>query len=327
MVFGDHTFVSAARCCLDVIVPTYERPRSLRRALDTLLAAPVPAELTAHVIVVDNDGTDKTFEVIRDASERFPGRVMYVRERRRGKSYALNTALSLTRADLIGLVDDDEEIDSGWYQAIADAFADDAVDFIGGRCLPRWGAVPPSWMPERWRGVIGFVDDGDSELVFGKDAPGMLMGGNAVIRRRVLDRVGAYSTALGPSPDRRLLSGEDQDLYARLIEAGAHGLYVPALTIYHFVPPQRLTKRYYRRWTFWNGVATGVIGRLTPQDVPHVGRVPRHLFGSAVRGLVSAAAPGREADERFSGELALWHLAGVLYGSYWCRQPELARSS
>ena len=307
-------------------MPTYDRPRSLRRALEALLAAPVPDQLTACVIVVDNDGHDKTVEVIREASQRSPGRVTYVRERRRGKSYALNTALAHTSADLIGLVDDDEEIDAGWYQAIADAFDDDAVDFIGGPCLPQWGAVPPTWMPEGWRGVIGFVDDGDSEMVFGKDAPGMLMGGNAVLRRRVLARVGRYSTALGPTPDRRLLSGEDQDLYARLIDSGAHGLYVPALKIYHFVPPQRLTKRYYRRWTFWNGVATGLIDRLTPQPVPHVGRVPRHLYGSAARGLVSALAVKRETAERFSGELAIWHLAGFLYGSYWCRQPALARS-
>lgn len=311
---------------LDVIVPTYERPRSLRRTLETLLMAPVPEGLVARVIVVHNDFSDKTAEVIRDFSDRFVGRVAYVRERRRGKSYALNTALATTQADLIGLVDDDEEIDPGWYEAIVAAFADESVDFIGGPCLPCWGAVPPSWLPVQWRGVIGFVDDGDRPMVFGKDAPGMLMGGNAVLRRSAIERVGHYSTALGPTPERRLLSGEDQDLYARLLESGAHGLYLPTLKIYHYVPPERLTKRYYRQWSFWNGVASGFIDRLSPQPVTHLGRVPRHLFGSAVRGIVRALTFSGDSADRFSGELAVWHLAGFLYGSYWYRQPALAHS-
>lgn len=306
---------------LDVIVPTYERPRPLRRAFDALLRAAVPDELTARIIVVQNDSNHETAEVIRDFACRFPARVIHMHERRRGKSHALNAALTVASGDLIGFIDDDEEIDPDWYHAVADAFRDRQIDFIGGPCLPRWGAVPPVWLPEpQWRGVIGFVDDGNRRMVFGKDAPGILMGGNAVLRREVLERVGWYSTALGPTPRRRLLSGEDRHLYERLLDSGAHGVYIPALKIYHYVPPERLTKRYYRHWTFWNGVSSGFIHRGSPQvHVPYVAGVPRHVYGSAVRGLVSALNFRHESAERFSGELSVWHLAGFVYGCHWYR--------
>jgi len=313
---------------LDVIVATCERPHLLTRTLESLLAAPIPRGLDVHVTVVHNDGETATRETVDAFTGRFDGRLQYIHEERRGKSYALNTGITHTDGDLLGFVDDDEEIDLGWYTQVFAAFRNGEVDFIGGPCLPRWGAVPPTWMPESYRGVIGYVDDGDRVMVFGKDAPGILMGGNAVVRRRVLHRAGEFLPALGPRPDRRLLSGEDEDFYARLLSAGAHGLYIPDLKIYHYVPPERLTKQYYRRWCFWNGVSRSVIDAYRPARVTHVGKVPRYLYGSAVRGVMRVLRSFRgsfDPSSRFAGELAVWHLLGFVYGSYFHRDDAEAR--
>ena len=128
---------------LDVLVATCERPRLLARMLDSLLDAPVPAGLDVHVTVVHNDTGDETRDTVAAFMPRFGGRLHYVYERRLGKSYALNAGIQATDGDLIGFLDDDEEIDVGWYAQVVHAFRDETVDFIGGRCLPRWGAVPP----------------------------------------------------------------------------------------------------------------------------------------------------------------------------------------
>ena len=293
----------------------------LARALESLLEAPVPIGLTVRVTVIDNDHSDATRHVIERVLPRFHGRLAHVTELRRGKSHALNTGIRHTNGDLIGVIDDDEEIDKEWYAQIAHAFRDERVGFIGGPCLPRWGAAPPAWLPPTYGGVIGYVDDGDRVMVFGKDAPGILMGGNAVIRRRVLERAGPYAPELGPTGDRRLMSGEDEELFGRLLRADALGLYVPGLKIYHYVPPERLTKRYYRRWCFWHGVSSSVIERLRPSPVRRVGRIPRYLLGSAARSLVQMAANARavDASRRFASELTMWRLAGFVYGAYWYR--------
>lgn len=308
---------------LDVLVATCERPDLLARTLSSLLAAPVPPGLEVRVTVVHNDGTNAARMVVEHWIPRFEGRLAYRYERRRGKSHALNAGVEATDGDLIGFVDDDEEINRGWYREVLRAFQHEGVDFIGGPCLPRWGAVPPSWMPPAYRGVIGYVDDGDQVMVFGKDAPGILMGGNAVVRRRTLQRTGRFEPQLGPQPDRRLMSGEDEDLYVRLLSAGAHGLYIPDLKIYHYVPADRLTKPYYRRWCFWNGVSRSLIEGRRPSAAIRIGKVPRYLYGRAVRGLVQLLRPFRAAVDpasRFAAELALWHIVGFIYGTYFRRR-------
>jgi glucosyl-dolichyl phosphate glucuronosyltransferase len=307
---------------LDVLVTTFERPQMLARTLDSLLQAPIPVDLSVHVTVIENSPSANAAAVVETLAAPFQGRLTYIRERRPGKSNALNTGIRRTRGDLIGIVDDDEEVDPGWYAHIVHAFRNPEVDFIGGPYVPRWGAVPKPWMPVSYRGVIGHVDDGDRVMVFGKDAPGILMGGNTVIRRRVLERVGPYSPALGPTARHRLMSGEDEDFYTRLLLAGAHGLYIPGLKVYHYVPPERLTKKYYRRWCFWNGVSRSVIERRCPSEVARVGKVPRYLYGTAVRGLMRALRPFRRTDAsaRFAAELAVWQLLGFVYGSYFRRE-------
>ena len=306
---------------IDVLIATRQRPQMLQRALESLLAARMPLALEVTVVVIDNDDSPATIGAVNRVAAKYPGRITYLHEATAGKSAALNFGLRHTSGTLVGFVDDDEEVDAHWFETIADAFRDSRTDFVGGPCLPRWGAVPPGWLPSAWHGVIGFVDDGDRVMVFGEDAPGILMGGNAVIRRRTIEQVGHYSPLLGPRPDARLLSGEDEDLFVRLLKSGARGLYLPKLRIYHYVHPQRLTKRYYRRWSFWHGVSRSMIDSTLPLPVKRIGRVPRYLYGAAARAALRAIGLlFRDSSQRFASELELWHVAGFLYGSYWYRE-------
>src|SRR5947209_7587337 len=133
-------------------------------------------------------------------------------------------------------------------------------------------------------GVSVMVVDNGSQHVYGtSDAE--LMGGNAVISRAMLMKVGLYSTDLGRN-GKRPLADEDTDMYHRLLAAGARGMYVPDLIIYHYIHPNRLTKRYFRRWHFWRGVSSGRLDQRQPQPTPYLFGVPRYLFGSAARGFL-----------------------------------------
>ncbi|MBA3440423.1 MAG: glycosyltransferase family 2 protein [Pyrinomonadaceae bacterium] len=304
---------------LDVILPTYNRHRLLEKALNSLLAAEVPRGLDVRVSVIDNNSKDNTRQVVEAKFKDFGGRLNYIFEGRQGKSQALNTGIESTNGDLVGMIDDDEEIDRGWYRRIQSAFTENNTDFIGGPYLPRWSVEPPRWLPRDYPAVIGWIDGGDKVQVFGKDYPGMLMGGNAVLTRAILEKVGPYSTALGPVGDR-FLAGEDDDMYRRLLAVGAHGLYLPDLIIYHHIPPERLTKSYYRHWCFWCGVSLGLIDRERPQQVVYLAGVPRYLYGRAARGLLGAMKQLLSKDEdpakSFSNELAVWDLAGFFYGKH-----------
>ncbi|HXG65871.1 MAG TPA: glycosyltransferase [Blastocatellia bacterium] len=307
---------------LDVIIPTYNRCDLLIRTLDSLFTARRPPELAVSITVVDNNSKDRTRPVVEAQMQRFQGRLGYVFESRQGRSHALNAGIRSTDGDLVGMIDDDEEVDPHWYECIYSAFTQMEVDFIGGPYYPRWGAEPPAWLPADKRGVIGWVDGGPCVRPFDESYPGNLMGGNAVLRRSLFEKVGLYATDLGRT-DKHLLSCEDEEMYKRLLAAGARGFYLPDLIIYHYIPPERLTRKYFRQWCFWRGVSLGVLDRKQPSPVAYLAGVPRWLYGRAARGLLRIARTswGRDKDaaRNFSDELAFWDLAGFFYGKHFYR--------
>lgn len=304
---------------LDVIVPTYNRCELLCRTLQSLRAATIPHGLKVHVIVVDNNSKDATRRAVEDQVASFDNRLGYIFEARQGKSFALNTAIEASDADLIGVIDDDEEVDSRWFEVVREAFSEEKVDFIGGPYKPLWSVDAPAWVPDDYPAVIGIIDAGEHILPYGDDFPGMLMGGNAVFRRAALERAGPYATEIGRIGTVPL-AGEDDDMYRRLLATGARGFYRPDLIIYHHIPPERLTKEYYRRWCFWRGVSCGFLDRKRPAPVAYFAGVPRYMYGRAARGFVGLSkylltrrgTPARS----FSDELALWDLAGFFYGKH-----------
>src|SRR4051794_38386926 len=93
---------------LDVIIPTYNRDQLLKRTLDSLLNAEVPASLEVRVTVVDNNSKDSTRQTVESYREKFCGRLDYVFEGRQGRSFALNAGIRSTTGELVGMIDDDE---------------------------------------------------------------------------------------------------------------------------------------------------------------------------------------------------------------------------
>jgi glycosyltransferase involved in cell wall biosynthesis len=308
----------------DVIIPTYNRQDLLPSALKSLLAAEIPPGLETGITVVDNNSTDGTRKVIESFAARSGGRGRYCVERQQGRSHALNAGVKATSGELIGVIDDDEEIDAQWFKVAFEAFTTRDVDFIGGPYVPRWSITPPPWLPPEYGSVVGWVNGGDEAVPFDENYGGILMGGNAVFKREVLLKVGLYTTWLGRT-DKGLLSGEDEELYNRLLASGAKGMYLPALKIYHHVPAERLTRKYFRSWCFWRGVSLGLLERTRQQPVAYLFGLPRWQYRSAARGLVSGVTglfvSPKEERKAFASELALWDFLGLFYGRHFRRSP------
>ena len=309
---------------LDVVIPTYNRSRQLALTIESLLAAPVPPDMHVAITVVDNNSKDETRAVV-ESRMRSDTRLRYEFEQQQGRSHALNRGITSTSGDLIGMVDDDEEIDATWYHTIAQAFADPTLDFIGGPYIPRWQVPPPDWMPEEFGSVVGWVRAGDREASYGDGFEGMLMGGNAVVRRSTVEKIGLYATWLG-RVGNRLLSGEDREFFDRLLTSGARGKYLPQLIIHHHVLAERCTKEYFRSWVFWHGVSMGVLARREQGDThdpyfrgPRFLGIPRWRFRTAVTGLF-AALVGRFTRKNparvFAAELTAREYGGMLYGRH-----------
>ena len=312
---------------LDVIIPTYNRQDLLPFTLNSLFAAEIPEGMEVGITVVDNNSTDGTRQLVESLQKKFGDRLQYCFEPQQGRSFALNKGIMSTSGDLVGMVDDDEEVDKNWFKTIFETFSTRSLDFIGGPYIPNWTITPPDWLPAEYGGVVGWVDGGDKEVPYDSNYPGILMGGNAVFRRSILLEIGQYTTWLGRT-DKGLLTGEDEELYGRLLAHGAKGVYLPNLAIYHRVLPERMTKKYFRRWCFWRGVSLGLLDRKRRLPCAYLFGIPRWHYRKALQGAVSTVSQlvvkPKNPAQAFAAELGFWDWLGLVYGRHFRKENALA---
>lgn len=279
-----------------ILICTYNRATFLRETLTVLAAMRQPAGCTMEILVVDNNSTDDTRAVVAQAAARSPIPITYEVERRQGKSFALNSGLSRTTADVVALTDDDVLPGSEWAARIVAAFRDNDVTFAFGRVLPRWACLPPAELlteqaPLIW-GPLAILDYGDDIIEYTPEATGQKLpvGANLAFAREALEAVGGWRTDLG-KVNNSLISGEDHEIFFRLRRAGLYrGIYDPAIVVRHYVARSRLSRRYFRRWFYWHGktlarMADDIYAPLDLAQVPQIVGVPRFVYRQTLQEL------------------------------------------
>src|ERR1700740_479714 len=129
-----------------VILCTYNRCQSLAKALKSVASSIMPASVEWEVLVVDNNSPDKTREVAEEFCRKYAQRFRYMFEGQQGKSYALNSGIRATDADVLAFMDDDVEVDPHWLNNLTKAFSDGPWSGAAGRILPGTDFAPPSWL-------------------------------------------------------------------------------------------------------------------------------------------------------------------------------------
>ena len=297
---------------LSVILPTFNRADSLRRALAALLRQSVlPGAY--EVIVVDNNSTDGTAEVAALFEHRG---VRLVREPRQGLSFARNTGLGAARAPVVAFTDDDVEVAPDWVEAILTSLArHPGVDGVGGRVLPAWQSGRPRWITREHWAPLALQDHGDSRRIFDAAQPIGLIGANVAFRREVFDRVGTFSPSVQRVKDG-IGSTEDHEMLARLYDAGGRMLYQPKMLVMARVPGSRCDRRYHRRWHEGHGRFYALM-RLPEMERARVSPfgVPGHLLREAARSVATwtRSALTADWDQAFLAELRLRFVKGFVW--------------
>jgi glycosyltransferase involved in cell wall biosynthesis len=242
---------------LTVIIVTYNRCQSLAKTLESVAVSSLPTSVEWEVLVVDNNSTDPTLQVVQDFRSRYPGRFRYLREPNPGKSFGLNAGILASRGDILAFIDDDVTVESTWLQNLAAALESGDWAGAGGRILLERNFSPPRWLaldgPCNMGGMLARFDLGDNpgEL---QEAP---YGTNMAFRKSMFEKYGLFRTDLGPSPNRQIpRPNEDTEFGRRLIAAGERLYYEPSAVVHHPVPPGRLTREYFLAWWFDYGRAT-----------------------------------------------------------------------
>lgn len=290
-----------------VILCTYNRAVTLRKALESVARSVVPDSIDWEVLVVDNNSRDKTRETAEEFCASYPGRFRYLFEAAQGKSHALNSGIRATGAEILAFMDDDVQVDCHWLHTLTGVFAHGPWTGAGGRIRAEEGFVPPPWMETHGRyalAPLAFFDLGP-DAGETKEAP---FGTNMAFKRDVFQKYGGFRTDLGPQPGSEIRN-EDTEFGERLLAAGERFWYEPAALVYHSVPRERIRKSYFLRWWF-DKARADVRQEGVPQRL-HIAGVPLFLFRSlaawTVRWMLSFD-PGK----RFSAKLNVWKIAGTI---------------
>jgi glycosyltransferase involved in cell wall biosynthesis len=312
-----------------VLICTYNRAGLLGETLAALQSMSVPADCAVEILIVDNNSTDATERVVGESARTGPLPVVYLRETRQGKSFALNRGLEHARGDILALTDDDVLPSPHWLERIVAAFREHDVSFVFGKVLPRWGADPPAELltprAQAIWGPLALVDYGDLAVHYRPDSRGQRLpiGANVAFPRAALVSLGGWRTDLG-KVNNTLICGEDEDIFRRLMAGGLYyGYYDPEIVVHHYVPPDRLTREYFRRWFYWLGktyalMCQDLFPTIDMATVPRVFGVPRFLYRQAFAqaGRWLAAIPRMDRLGLQIEELRTLQFAGLFVESW-----------
>lgn len=240
--------------CLSLIIATYNRSRQLLVTLDSVAAQNAPAE-EWECVVVDNNSSDDTSQVVSDFAARHPHlNIRCVVERAQGLSHARNCGIANSMGEYIAIIDDDERIVPDFISAYIDLFdTHPEAASAGGVIVAEYETGRPRWISRYTeRPIANPMNFGLSVREFPKGhIPG---GGNMAVRRTIIERYGGFDTSLGRS-GTSLAGGEESDLFERLAAAGERCFYTPRAVMYHIIPPQKLTRDYFVRLSYNTGLS------------------------------------------------------------------------
>jgi glycosyltransferase involved in cell wall biosynthesis len=298
---------------LTIILCTYNRCQGLAEALTTLAAQHVDPELEWEILLVDNNSSDKTTEVYRRFKDLLSVPLRYVFETRQGLSHARNRGIADASGKYVAFTEDDELADEGWVQAIFDTFQGYSCEAVAGKIDLAWRCPRPQWLTDDLLGFLGYLDYGTAKVLTQDSPP---FGGNMAFRKDIFNTIGVFDTQLGRQ-GRKLIGGEEIELYGRFWQAGLVAVYQPKAVMHHVVEQNRLKKSYFRRLHFNEGQVQGARRHLKPGR--RVWGVPLFLIPQLYRSLITFIAMGvrRGFKKSVREEMTVWYFLGFILG---CRQ-------
>lgn len=292
---------------LSVIIPTRNRAGTLKTCLSSLQRQTLPSG-EFEVIVVDNGSTDETKEVANTFAE--SSNLVYCYTQEPGLHIGRHEGLRLARTSILVFGDDDIEAESTWLEAIVELFNDPAVGLAGGNNYPAFEACPPAWLSRLWNrsvykgralGTLSVLDFGHG--IFELDAR-YIWGCNFAIRRDVLERSGGFHPDGVPN-ERLRYRGDGETHVTEFVRAsGMKAMFDSRASIYHLVSKERMTRDYFRRRYYAQGVSDSYKDIRKANGIPDSRLSLLNFTRRARRRLIDKVKQLGHSNDRVEAELA-----------------------
>lgn len=209
---------------ISVIIPTYNRARTIERALISVLRQTLPA---MEIIVIDDASDDITPQILAE----FEGKIRLItNENNRGVSFSRNEGIKAARGDWIAFLDSDDRWDKHKLET-QKLFHDSNPEFLLSQCDEIWirngVRVNPMSKHKKQGGWI-----------FQACIPRCIVSPSAVIiHRDVFKAVGLF--------DIHLMACEDYDLWLRIAPIYEIGFLAKNLVTRYGGHEDQLSRKYW----------------------------------------------------------------------------------
>lgn len=228
-----------------VAICTYNGETRLPAVLECLLWQLNIQHLAWEVIVVDNNSSDGTAQVVNAFQQKWPRHLplRYAFEPQQGASFARQHAIEIARSPLVGFLDDDNNPSLTWV----------AAAYRFGHQHPQAGAygsrirgdfeinTPPHF--ERIASLLALTERGPDPLLYNPQQKVLPPGAGLVVRRQAWLQHVPSTLALSTKFGERQ-AGEDLEVVLHLQNHGWEIWYNPAMRLYHRIPVTRLKRDY-----------------------------------------------------------------------------------
>lgn len=223
-----------------VCVCTYKRPELLRRLLDGLGQQLTGGLFTYSIVVVDNDNLRSAEAVVSGFAVTSSTPIQYCVEPVQGIPKARNKAVDVAKGNFVAFLDDDEFPTESWLLTLFKVCKQRDVDGVLGPVIPHFQNEPPKWIVkgkfwQRPNYPTGMIIDGKKGRT-----------GNVLLKKSVFP-------ANKEPFQAELQTGEDQDFFSRMIEAGRVFVWCSEAIVYEVIPPERWKRSFILRRSLFQG--------------------------------------------------------------------------
>ncbi|HMS32642.1 MAG TPA: glycosyltransferase [Ignavibacteria bacterium] len=175
---------------ISVIITTFNRAKIIPMCMDSLISQNFP-KTDYEIIIVNNNSSDNTEEVIEDYIEKYPDiNIKYYFIPKPGQVYARQIGILASQNEILSFTDDDGILSPDWLREILNVFElNKDVAGVAGKIKIKWDETPPEWIYE-YENYLGKLDYGDDI----KYEVGLYMNaGNLSIKKDILIEVGGFN--------------------------------------------------------------------------------------------------------------------------------------
>lgn len=211
---------------LSIIVCTFNRSEYLPQCLDSLFNQTASGNLY-EVIVVDNNSSDNTCEVVKKYTDQNT-HCRYFFEPEQGLSYARNLGLQKAASDYIAYIDDESRAKENWVEVALEIIKEKTPDIFGGSVQPIFPDGKPAWFKDEY-GVRG--DMGETGWI----TKGFIIGSNIFFKKSLLQEYGGFDIEAGMKGNQ--ISYHEETLLAhRAFKEGKRVFFSKELDVFDLIP-------------------------------------------------------------------------------------------